>query len=137
MPALVKPHNDVPFTRGRATPAALVNVTRGTVVAGAVRMARSPWARGLGLMGHAGLAPGQALILQPESSIHMFFMRFPLDVLFLDAADCVLFLYVALRPWRVSRIVRGAQRVVELPAGSLTASATQVGDQLALRDPPA
>jgi len=137
MPALVKPHNDVPFTRGRATPAALVNVTRGTVVAGEVRLARSPWARGLGLMGHAGLAPGQALILQPESSIHMFFMRFPLDVLFLDAADCVLFLYVALRPWRVSRIVRGAQRVVELPAGSLAASATQVGDQLALRDPPA
>ncbi len=127
-------NTEVPFTRGRATAAALVNLTRGTVVAHEVRLARSPWARGLGLMGHPGLAPGQALILQPESSIHMFFMRFPLDVLFLDAHDGVLFLYEALRPWRVSRIVRGSQRVVELPPGTIAAAGTCVGDQLALRE---
>jgi hypothetical protein len=122
-----------PFTRGRALSERLDNLTRGTTVAHEVRLARSPWARGLGLMGHPGLSPGQALILQPESSIHMFFMRFPLDVLFLDKDNRVLFLYEALPAWRVSRMVRGSKRVVEMPAGSIAASGTQVGDQLALR----
>src|SRR5689334_15041138 len=121
-----------PFRRGRPASGTLRNATRGTTVAHEVRLATSPWARGLGLMGHAGLAPGQALILQPESSIHMFFMRFPLDVLFLDQDDRVLFLYEALKPWRVSRIVRGSKRVVEMPPGSIAASRTQVGDQVAL-----
>jgi uncharacterized membrane protein (UPF0127 family) len=81
-------------------------------------------------MGHPGLAPGQALILQPESSIHMFFMRFPLDVLFLDGEGRVLHLYESLRPWRVSRIVRGSKQVVEMPPGSIAASGTQIGDQI-------
>ncbi|HMA34646.1 MAG TPA: DUF192 domain-containing protein [Chloroflexia bacterium] len=124
-----------PFTRGRPSPLRLENRTRGTIVAHEVRLAVTPWARGLGLMGHPGLAPGQALILQPESSIHMFFMRCPLDVLFLGPDDQVLFLYAGLRPWRISRIVRGSQRVVELPVGSLAASATQQGDQVVLRPP--
>jgi len=120
------------FRRGRPLAGQLANQTRSTVVAGEVRLARSPWARGLGLMGHPGLAPGQALVLQPESSIHMFFMRFPLDVLFLDGAGQVLHLYESLRPWRLSRIVRGAKQVVELPPGSIAASGTQIGDHLAL-----
>ena len=135
LPALDPPNRGAPprpFTRGRPTGARLLNVTRDTTVAGEVRLATSPWARGLGLMGHPGLAPGQALLLQPESSIHMFFMRVPLDVLFLDKDDRVLFLYTALRPWRVSRIVRGSKRIAELPAGAIAASATQVGDQLQL-----
>ncbi|HUS14595.1 MAG TPA: DUF192 domain-containing protein [Chloroflexia bacterium] len=125
-----------PFTRGRPAAGPLRNVTRDTVVASEVRMATSPWARGLGLMGHPGLAPGQALVLQPESSIHMFFMRCPLDVLFLDKDDRVLHLYTGLRPWRVSRIVRGSKRVVEMPVGGLAGSGTQVGDQLALGPAP-
>jgi uncharacterized membrane protein (UPF0127 family) len=121
--------------RGRATPAHLLNLTRGTVVAGEVRLARSPWARSLGLMGQRGLAPGQALILEPESSIHMFFMRIPLDVLFLDADYQVLFLYEGFKPWRVSRMVRGSKRIAELGCGSIQLSGTLVGDQLALREP--
>ncbi len=120
------------FRRGRAAPGRLANLTRGTTVAGEVRRATSMWARGLGLMGHAPLAPGQALILEPESSVHMFFMRFPLDLLFLDADGQVLHLYTALPPWRISRIVRGSRRVVELPPGSIAASGTQVGDRVAL-----
>ncbi len=86
-------------------------------------------------MGHTGLAAGQTLILQPESSIHTFFMRFPLDVLFLDTDNKVLHLYQALPPWRVSRIVRGSKRIAELPPGAIAGSGTQVGDQLLLRNP--
>ena len=123
------------FARGRPLSARLQNLARGTTLAGEVRLASSFWARGLGLMGHAGLAPGQALILQPENSVHMFFMRVPLDVLFLDKDYRVLHLYESLAPWRVSRVVRGSRRVVELPAGSISASGTQTGDQLELQEP--
>lgn len=125
-----------PFKRGRALDAHLVNLTRGTTLATEVRLAASPWARGLGLMGHPLLGPGQVLILQPESSIHTFFMRFPLDVLFLDKDDRVLHLYKAMPAWRVSRIVRGSRRIAELPPGAIVASSTQVGDVVALRDSP-
>jgi uncharacterized protein len=123
------------FTRGRPA-GALTNTSRGVTVAGEARLAATPWARFLGLMGHPGLLPGQALVLEPDSSIHMFFMRFPLDVLFLGKDGRVLHLYQSLRPWRVSRIVRGARRVVELPPGSIAASGTQVGDQITLTPAP-
>jgi uncharacterized membrane protein (UPF0127 family) len=123
------------FARGRALPGRLVNLTRGTTVAHELRLAASPWARFLGLMGHPTPDPGQALVLQPESSVHTFFMRFPMDALFLDKDDRVLFLYHGMAPWRVSRIVRGSRRIVEMPPGTIAASQTEVGDQLAFRDP--
>jgi hypothetical protein len=62
----------------------------------------------------------------------MFFMRIPLDVVFLDREGQVLRVYDGIRPWRISRIVRGAHTAVELPAGTLRLAAVEKGAVLRL-----
>jgi uncharacterized membrane protein (UPF0127 family) len=102
-----------------------------------VSVAASFGARSRGLIGRHGLAEGEALYL-PTSSIHMLFMRFPIDALFLgpagaDGGRAVVALRECLRPWRgIVLPVRGAEGVVELPAGSLRRHGLSVGDQLRL-----
>jgi len=104
----------------------------GTTVAGAVMTAETPWQRFMGLMGRRELPDGSGLLLRPCSSIHMFFMRFPIDVAFVDKDFRVVRLYHGLRPWRVSRIVRRAKAAIELPSGSLVRAGVGVGDVLTM-----
>jgi len=104
----------------------------GRVVAEHVEIAASAWRRFMGLMFRADLAPGHGLLLSPCNSIHMFFMRIPLDVAFLDRDGAVLRAYHGIRPWRVSRIVRGAKSAVELRAGTLAAAGVGKGTVLRL-----
>jgi uncharacterized membrane protein (UPF0127 family) len=91
--------------------------------------------RFMGLMGRASLADGEGLYL-PTSSIHMFFMRFAIDALFVtapgaDGARRVVGMREHLPPWRgIVLPVRGAQGVIELPAGTLRAHGVQVGDEV-------
>lgn len=91
--------------------------------------------RGRGLMGRASLPVGTGLVLYPNNNIHMFFMRFPLDVIFLDASQRVVKLRPNFRPWRPFAGARNARYTLELPVGTIEASQTQVGDQCAF-DPP-
>ena len=74
------------------------------------------------------MSQGEGLVLAPCNSIHMFFMRFPLDVIFLDAQNRVVFMYEGIKPWRVGRIVKGAKSAIELPERTIAATATKVGD---------
>lgn len=69
--------------------------------------------------------------IQPCNSIHTFFMRIPIDVLFLDADGVIIKQLPALPPWRASAVYLKARSVLELPAGTLQASGTQEGDRLA------
>jgi uncharacterized protein len=108
----------------------ITNQTRGTLLATRARGARSFLARGRGLMFTDALPDGEGLVIEPCSSIHMFFMRFPLDVLFLDREGQVLFMYNGIKPWRVGRHVRGARTTVELPEGTISRTGTQVGDRV-------
>ncbi len=91
--------------------------------------------RFLGLMGRAALADGEGLYLA-TSSIHMFFMRFAIDALFVAAPDTegarrVVGMREHLPPWRGLVLpVRGAKGVIELPAGTLRAHEVQVGDKV-------
>lgn len=80
------------------------------------------------------LPEGGGLVIEPCNSIHMFFMRYPLDVLFLDKDGAVVFMYAGIKPWRVGRIVRGAKLAVELPAGTIDTTRTQTGDLVALQN---
>jgi uncharacterized membrane protein (UPF0127 family) len=108
------------------------NLTRGSQVAARVRRADRMWSRMVGLLGRSSLAEGEGLLLVPSTSIHTFFMRFPIDVLYLNREDVVVKAVRALRPFRLSACLRGGHSVLELPAGTIEASGTQVGDCLAL-----
>ena len=114
-----------------------INETRGTVLAAEVEHGVSFWARFKGLMGRASLPAGRALWL-PGNGIHMFFMRFPIDAVFVaragsDGTRRVLSTHRAVRPWvGIVPFVRGAQGVLELPVGAIDASATAPGDSIRL-----
>jgi uncharacterized membrane protein (UPF0127 family) len=78
------------------------------------------------------LPEGGGLVIEPCNSIHMFFMRYPLDIVFVDSVGKVVFMYKAIKPWRVGRIVRGARTAIELPTGAIESSQTQLGDQITM-----
>jgi uncharacterized protein len=87
-------------------------------------------ARLRGLMGRGRLADGEGLLIRPASSIHTFFMRFPIDVVFVDRHDSIVKIVPNLRPWRLAW-GRKATQTVELPAGSCAAAELAVGERLA------
>jgi uncharacterized protein len=87
-----------------------------------------------GLLGRSGLEQGEGLLLRPASSIHTFFMRFPIDVVFLGSDGRVLKVVPELAPWRTAS-ARGAKAVVELPAGEAERSRLRPGIRLKLASP--
>jgi uncharacterized protein len=104
------------------------NVTRDTPIADRAEKAGTFLSRGKGLMFSPPLPDGGGLVIEPCNSIHMFFMRYPLDVIFTDKEGCVVFMYKGIKPWRMGRIVQGARRAIELPEGTIERSGTQAGD---------
>jgi uncharacterized membrane protein (UPF0127 family) len=88
-----------------------------------------------GLLGRDGLEPGMGMLFDngrftPFMWMHMFFMRFAIDIVFIGRANTVIRINRRLRPWHVSSIVFGARKALELPAGAADESSTQVGDQI-------
>lgn len=108
----------------------VMNLTRNTLLADGASRADSFVQRFKGLMGVTELPLGQGLHIAPCNSIHTFFMKIPIDALFLDAAGEVVDICHAMAPWRMSRVYFGAKSVLELPAGTAAASQTQAGDRL-------
>jgi len=108
------------------------NQTRGQPLITRGELAQSFWARLRGLMGRRALGEGEGLILVGEKSIHTFFMRFPIDVVYADRAWRVVRLDPAMPPNRVGPIVLQAAYILELPVGVIQATGTAVGDQLSL-----
>jgi len=90
---------------------------QGCIIWNNVRLANNPWARMRGLLGRHGLTPGEGLILTPCNQVHGFFMKFPIDLVFLDCDYCVIYVE-RLDPWRVSTLVQGARSVLEVPCGT-------------------
>jgi uncharacterized protein len=115
------------------------NRTRGTLLASDVEAADGFWGKFMGLMGRPSLAAGAALWLPGGNGIHMMFMRFPIDALFLgkpglDGARPVVAASENLPAWRgLVPLVRSAHGVLELPAGTIVASNTVVGDEISLQ----
>lgn len=106
----------------------------GTVVATHVEMADSMWKRFCGLMMRKEFHEDQALVLSPCSSIHMFFMRFPIDVAFVNSDGKILHALHSIRPWRMSRIVFHAVAAIELPAGTMKKRGIGTGDTITLHE---
>jgi len=97
----------------------LVDPSTGRALATAVEVPRTSFGRGLGLMFRRTLPPGHAMWIKPCNGIHMFWMNFAVDALFLDRAERVVKVYRRLGEWRIVPLVWGAHSVVELPAGTL------------------
>lgn len=104
---------------------------RGPVVCEQGVVASTSWSRSKGLLGRRGLGEQEGLWIQPTSSIHMWFMRFPIDVIWAAEDGRVLKLVVNIKPWRMS-FCRGAKVALELPVGAIARSGVQVGDHLAI-----
>ncbi len=106
------------------------NRTRGTVIAQDAVVASSWFARLRGLIGRRSLEPGMGMVIRPCSSIHTFFMAFPIEVLFVGEGHRVLRATEPIGPWRIGPIVSRARYVVELPVGAVSASQTEPGDEI-------
>lgn len=96
------------------------------------KIAGNVWSRFWGLMLRGSLPEGEGLIIDPCYSVHTLFMRFPIDVVFLDRENRVLKVAENLRPFRAS-IGRGARKVLELPAGSARRAGVRVGDVMTIK----
>ena len=105
-----------------------VNVSKRCIVASRVRWAGTSDTRRRGLLGRQRIEADEGMYIVPTQWIHMFGMRFPIDVAFLDAAGHVLLIHHGLKPNRLSRLVWRAQGALELAAGSLGATGTEIGD---------
>ena len=101
----------------------------GRVVCEQLLVAARPLRRMRGLLGRASLPAGEGILLRPAGSIHTFFMRFPIDVVFLDQEDRVVGFDESVPPWRTTSR-RGAKSVVELAAGECERRGLRVGDRL-------
>lgn len=121
-----------PLLRTAAADHVLENVTTGRVVADRLLTAFDSASRRQGLLGRDGLPAGSALIIAPSNAVHTFFMRFPIDILFVGRDGRVIKMRSAVRPWRMTASLR-AFAVIELPAGSLAQSNTSAGDSLICR----
>ncbi|MCS7315196.1 MAG: DUF192 domain-containing protein [Bryobacterales bacterium] len=105
------------------------NVTRDAVLAREAEVADTSRKRRIGLLNRECLYPGEALWITPCEAIHTIGMKFPIDVLFLSRTKKVLKLKERMPPGRIA-VCLWAHSVLELPAGTLAATGTAVGDQL-------
>lgn len=93
-----------------------------------LRDAVSPWERTVGLIGRASMSENDGMVFERCSAIHTFFMRMPIDVLFLDADRRVVRAVANLRPWRPFVGCPGAASVVELAPGEIARRGIAAGD---------
>ena len=124
-------HRFLSGVRRNAPPGRLMNARTGQAVADAAELALTSASRRRGLLGRDRLDPGAALVIAPCNSIHTFFMRFAIDVAFVDRDGQVLRIKATVRPWRLAVTLR-AFAVVELAAGELMRAKIQCGDRLLL-----
>ena len=105
------------------------NLTRNTELGASIEIADTSAKRRMGLLKRSGLAPGEGLWILPCESVHTFFMKFPIDLVYLDKKCAVRKVRHAVGPWRMSACFT-AHSILELPAGAARASGTIAGDQL-------
>jgi len=110
----------------------LVHPRSGRVLAERLRVPRTFVGRGLGLMFRRELPAGEGMWIAPCNGIHMFFMRFAIDAVFLDRRLRVVRVRAGLRPWRVVPLVLRAHSVLELPDGTVAGLGLERGEQLSI-----
>ena len=118
-----------PLLRRSSTALCIRNGRNGRVLADSVLSAFDSKTRRAGLLGYDSLPDNQAMVIAPTNAVHTWFMRFSIDLAFVDKAGRVVKTYQSVKPWRVAGALR-AYAVVELAAGSLARNDTIPGDTL-------
>lgn len=109
----------------------IINERNQEAVAERVKIADSFWQRFRGLMLSPALSEGEGLLIQPCTSIHMMFMRYPIDAIFIDAGNKIKALYESLSPWTgISGWHRDASSVIELKSGTINRTGVRIDDVL-------
>ncbi len=127
------------FSARRQTPPEIrlrvANLTRNTVLATCMEVADTGAKRNKGLLGRKFLAPGEGLWIRPCEAVHTFWMRFPIDLVYMDRKKRIRKLVSAVPAWRLSGCL-WAHSVLELPQGTIHSTQTQVGDTLGFSNVP-
>lgn len=111
----------------------IINTRNNKELGNKIGLADNPWYRFTGLMGKKAITADEGLLLTPCNSIHMFFMKFSIDVVFIDRNKKIIRIVENLKPWRLSPVVFMTQSVLELPAGTISKTESQVGDILEIK----
>jgi uncharacterized membrane protein (UPF0127 family) len=109
-----------------------VNLTNQRELASNLREPTNIFGRLRGLLGESSLPPGEGLLIKPCNSIHTFGMRFSIDVIFLNNDNHVVAVSKNLRPNRMTRLHLRAKSVIELPAGTIDGTATEIGHKVGI-----
>ena len=112
----------------------IFNSTKKTFLAKKALIAKSFFSRLIGLMGRSHLDHEEALVIPGCQAIHMFFMKFAIDAVFVDKKGYVVGIIKSLRPFALSPIFFKANSVIELPAGTIEKSCTEIGDQIEIQN---
>ena len=108
----------------------ITNLSKNQILAEDVILSTSFFKRLKGLLGYKSIGKNQAIILRPANSIHTFFMRFPIDVLFVDRNNIVIKTVSNMVPFRATAIYFKSLVVIELPSGMISTTQTAEGDYL-------
>lgn len=108
------------------------NSTQNNLIAQDVKVAKSFFTRSIGLISRKSISEAEALIIKPCCSVHTFFMKFDIDVLFVNKKNEVIALYERVKPWKILPIHAGSHYVIELKSGQITNKNINKGDIITL-----
>ena len=108
----------------------IINKTRNTTISQQTELADTALSRLVGLLGRDNLPQGHGFIITQCRSIHMLFMRFTIDVIFVDKNNKVTGLVKRIKPYRMGPYFIRASYCIELPEGTIDETQTQIGDEL-------
>lgn len=108
----------------------IINKDKNTILAEEAVIADTVLKRIKGLLGKKGLKSGEAIILEPCNSIHTFFMRFTIDIVFVDKQNKVIKAISGIKPWRITGVYFPSRLCIELPPGTIKSTLTSYGDTL-------
>ena len=111
----------------------IINTSKNTILADHAEIADTVLSRLIGLLNRSALSPREALVITQCRAIHMFFMRFPIDAVFVGKDNRVVGLVEGIQPFRISPYFLKASYVIELPAGTIKGTATTRGDIILLQ----
>jgi uncharacterized membrane protein (UPF0127 family) len=107
-----------------------INLTKNQILAERLECADTVLTRMRGLLGKDSMAAGTGLLIKPCKGVHTICMKFPIDVIFLDKDNVVLAIAEKLLPNRMTRVFLRASSVIELPAGTLENTMTNIADRI-------